>query len=137
MKRLLVVLLLLMLCGCTKTARLYNLDTGEVSIVKYSDRGTGHGLISGQFKSGETFQGEYSTVAGGTMAWGSIYSSVYTPVGSASSTSTAFTNAVEGKQKGAGIITGDKGTILDCEYAVSALSGHGAGACKDQTLERI
>jgi hypothetical protein len=38
--------------------------------------------------------------------------------------------AVSGKNQGTVIMTGDKGTILNCEYISSG--GHGTGACEDK-----
>jgi hypothetical protein len=38
--------------------------------------------------------------------------------------------AVAGKNQGSVIMTGDRGTILNCEYISSG--GHGTGACEDK-----
>jgi hypothetical protein len=106
--------------GCT--ARLYNLDTGAITSLKCSSRHRATGTIAGTLPSGEKLSGEYVTVVNAAVGWGSIYSGVY----SASGTSVA----VSGKNQGTVIMTGDKGTILNCEYISSG--GHGTGACEDK-----
>lgn len=52
---------LLLLAGCTIHGHLYNLTTGEVTDVRFTYSGSGHGTISGQFRSGEQFHGDYTT----------------------------------------------------------------------------
>ncbi len=116
---------------CTRKARLYNLTTGEVSIVEYTYRGTGKGKIRVALPSGEKLQGEYVTLAGGRTDWGAIYASVYSPQGTASGSGTVYSASVESKQHGTAIVTGDKGTIIQCEYITSAWNAAGSGACKD------
>lgn len=132
MKRLVLVAVVLLLCGCTRTARLYNLDTGEMTIITASYRGGGgaHGTLSGTFKSGETIRGEYSVVTHTVVGWGSVYSSVYSGTSSATGNGTAMAVATGGKQEGSAVLTGDKGTVLDCEFLVGS-NPHGIGACKD------
>jgi hypothetical protein len=128
---LLLTLLIATTAACTRRARLYNLTTGEVSVVEYSYSGSGRGRISTVLASGERLRGEYVTVAGGQMEWGTIYASVYSPTGDASGSATSQSVSVEGKQRGGAIVTGDKGTIINCEYVTSVWNGAGTGACKD------
>jgi hypothetical protein len=72
--------------------------------------------------SGEQLSGEYVTVVNSAVGWGSIYSGVYSASG--------VSAAVAGKNQGSAVMTGDKGTILNCEYISSG--GHGTGACQDK-----
>jgi hypothetical protein len=102
--------------------RLYNLETGAQTALSYSYNGSGHGRLSGTPPSGEAMKGEYTTVADAAVGWGSIYSST----GSASASTVSTSN----KQYGTAVATGDKGTVIQCEY-VTGMSGHGSGACKD------
>lgn len=120
--------LVLLLCGCTRTARLYNLTTGETTIL--TARGSSHGTLEGTFKSGETVKGEYSVVTNAVVGWGSVYSSVYSGTSSATANGSGMVVATGGKRQGSAVLTGDKGTVLDCEFLVGA-NPHGAGACKD------
>ncbi len=126
-----LTLLVATTAACTRRARLYNLTTGEVSVAEYTYSGSGRGKISTVLASGEKLRGEYVTVAGGQMEWGTIYASVYSASGSASGSATSQSVSVESKQRGSAIITGDKGTIINCEYVTSAWTAAGTGACKD------
>jgi hypothetical protein len=123
--------LVLILVGCIRKARLYNLTTGEVVPVQFTYSGSGKGKLSAVSAAGERFTGEYVTLAGGQIGWGTIYASVYSPKGSASGSSTSVTSSTEAKQHGTAIATGDKGTIIQCEYITSAWNGAGSGGCKD------
>jgi hypothetical protein len=40
-------------------------------------------------------------------------------------------NPSDEDERGSAIATGDKGTIIQCEYITSAWNGGGSGACKD------
>jgi hypothetical protein len=115
--------------GCTLHGRLYNLTTGEVTPVTMTYGGTGRGKISANIaSSGEKFSGEYVTLAHVPLNWGSIYAKVYGTQGS------SFTgNASLGKsnQYGTAVVTGDKGSVVDCEYVTTALT-HGSDACVDK-----
>ena len=119
--RILLALLLLPLCACEREAHLYNLESGAMSVLHYS--GGSRGKLGGTLATGETVKGEYSTVVNAAVAWGSIYSSVYTATGSEV--------ALGGASHGSAVLTGDKGSVLECEYVSSSLGGHGTGACRD------
>ena len=67
-------------------------------------------------------------VHGGAVGWGSVYSSVYGTAGSASANSNGTAVALSLQGQGSAILTGDKGTVLNCEFISS---GHGTGACED------
>lgn len=60
--------------------------------------------------------------------WGGVSAKVYGTEG------TAFTNGVphsNSNQYGTAVVTGDKGSVVDCEYVTTALT-HGSGACTDK-----
>lgn len=120
-----LILVMLSLCvslsARTKQGRLYNLETGVQTPLTYTDSGKGRGTITATI-AGELLKGEYSTVASGTVGWGAIYNSA--------GTATALATSISRKQEGTAILTGDKGTVIDCEYVTSP-NGHGSGACKD------
>lgn len=125
----LVASILVLLVGCTKTARLYDLETGEQIAVSY--HGGSRGQLSTSFRSGESFSGEYSTVVSGAVGWGNIYASVYSPAGVASGSGSSASLAVAGPQRGSAILTGNRGTVVTCEYVSGTLGGHGTGGCVD------
>lgn len=124
MRYLISLLLLAGPIALAGTGHIYNLSDGSVTVVKYSRWHGDHGPISAKMPSGEVLKGEYSITRGGSAAWGSIYSSVYGANGSASGAALAVGIRGEGSL----ILTGDKGTILNCEFISS---GHGSGACLD------
>jgi hypothetical protein len=126
----LLLTLLFPLCACTRTGHLYNLTTGEMSTFTFS-YGRDRGTIHGSFKSGEIVSGEYSVMRGGAMSWGSVYASVYSPSGSASGSGSGVGILTAGQARGAAMLTGDKGSLLDCEFIVG-MGGHGTGACRDK-----
>lgn len=111
---------------CAATAHLYNLETGQVLKLKYGRWRPGR-KVSLKFPSGEMMYGEYSTVTNGSVAWGSVYSSVMGASASGSGTAVA----VGGMQRGAAVLVGG-GEIFDCEYVSSPLSVHGTGGCRDK-----
>jgi hypothetical protein len=70
------------------------------------------------------------------MAWGSVFATVYGPAGSATATDTGYSGSIENKQKGSAIVTGNQGTVVECEYVTSAFGAQGYGACKDNKGNR-
>jgi hypothetical protein len=129
MKRIVLILTLLSLCGCTGTGHIYNLQTGEVGTLTYSYNGSGRGKISSVLK-GVALNGEYSVVSNADVTWGNIYASVYSPSGFASGTATRTSIRTHGERRGSAVLTGADGMILDCELLVGT-NGHGTGGCKD------
>jgi hypothetical protein len=119
----------LMLTSCIKTGRLYNLSTSAVTEIKFTYTGSGKGKIKPTTIAGELFTGEYVTVASGTAEWGQIYASAQGTGGSATGRATTTTYSSNIEQHGQVIATGDKGTIIHCEYIVSGTNGN--GACED------
>jgi hypothetical protein len=105
------------------------MTTGEVTPITISYNGSGKGKLSAVVtSSGEKISGEYVTFGHMPANWGSIYAKVYGTGG------TAFANgSSEGKsnQYGTGVATGDKGSVVDCEYVTTAMA-HGSGACADK-----
>jgi len=129
----LTVLLLLSVVfetACTLHGRIYNLTTGEVTPVTITYGGSGRGKISGVVaSSGENMSGEYLTYAHLPVNWGSVYAKVYGNEGSAF---TSGSSLGKSNQYGTAVVTGDKGSVVDCEYVTTALT-HGSGACADNT----
>jgi hypothetical protein len=121
----------LVLAGCVKTGRLYNLSTSAVTQIKITYSGSGKGKILPVSIAGEQFTGEYVTVPTGTTGWGQIYSRANGTGGSATGQATVATTSLDTQQHGQVIATGDKGTVIQCEYIVSGVSGAGTGACED------
>lgn len=124
-------LLLVALFGvaCTIHGRIYNLTTGEVTPVDITYGGSGRGKISGVVpSSGEKVSGEYITFAHIPANWGSVYAKVYGTEGSAFTSSVSHGNS---NQYGTAVVTGSKGSVVDCEYVTTALT-HGSGACTDK-----
>ena len=111
--------------GCNLQARLYNLTTGEVTTARFTYGGSGRGKIQGTLSSTEQGHGEYITSARQPANWGSIYAAVYGSEGAAFGNSGSKSN-----QYGTAIVTGNKKTVLDCEYVTNSLV-HGSGACTD------
>ena len=104
-------------------ARLYNLDTGAVTVFEYKNKWwMGQGPISGTLPDGGKVEGEFSTVPASDTAWGTIYGQGT----SAGVTTTRVSNA----QRGSAVVSG-QGIVIQCEYIVSALSAHGSGYCTD------
>ena len=111
--------------GCTLHGRIYNLTTGEVTPVVITYSGSGRGRISGVVASSdEKMSGEYLTYAHLPVNWGSVYAKVYGTEGSAF---TGGSSLGKSNQYGTAVVTGDKGSVVDCEYVTTALT-HGSGA---------
>jgi hypothetical protein len=130
-KLLLTFILFVALFGvaCTIHGRIYNLTTGEVTPVDITYGGSGRGKIRGVVtSSGETVSGEYITFVHMPVNWGSVYAKVYGTEGSAFTSGASLGNS---NQYGTAVVTGDKGSVVDCEYVTTALT-HGSGACTDK-----
>ncbi len=125
--RLAAVLLFATTC-CAATAHLYNLTSGNVLSLHYSRWGSRTLWLI--LPSGEKLTGEFSAVVDGSVAWGSIYGSVYGTRGSASYNSNGTVVGRRGKSEGAAILVGPS-EMIECEF-VAGLGGHGVGACQDR-----
>ncbi len=110
------------------TGHLYNLTDGSVTVLKFNRWRGDHGPLHGTMPSGELLTGEYSVTHGGSASWGAVYASVYGTGGSASGSASGTAVGVSVRGEGSAILTGDKGTVLNCEFVSS---GHGSGACVD------
>ena len=130
MKKLILLLPLLILAGCSSTARLYNLDSGEVMNASFQNYGTGHGKITVTTKEGKNLTGEYSTISG--MGYSSVSGSamVTGSGGYAWATAQGFSFDMQGKQYGSATVVGD-GLVIDVVYAVDPWTSHGYGVGKD------
>ena len=56
--------------GCTSSAKLHNLDTGEVIPLKLKNYGIGEGEIVGELPNGKEAIGAHVLVSGGVTNWG-------------------------------------------------------------------
>jgi hypothetical protein len=131
-----ILLLPILLSGCPGTERireahLYNLTTGEVAPTQFTDAGRGKGTVAVTLASGEQFKGEYVTVLTEESSWGSIYASVYGRGALTTASGTQRSRSQSSQQYGTAIATGDKGTIIQCEYVMSLRNRAGTGACED------
>lgn len=107
-------------CSMTINARIYDLGgSGGVANAEFKWTGSGTGPLTGSLPDGESFRGEYTTVASGITGWGTTFSSVYT------------VNLSSDLQRGSAIATGNRGTVIDCEYVVRSGSATGYGVCRD------
>lgn len=113
--------------------RAYNLTTGEVlTAISRTDR-AGHSVITaGPTKSGETFNGEATSIDNRIHSSSYGYGRVSTPgVFTDSYISTSnYSTMTPGYQNGSAILVGSQGTVIDILYRVS-LSGYGEGEGKD------
>ncbi len=110
-------------------ARVYNLSTGElITGLTHTDR-SGHSVITaGPTKSGETFNGEATSIdnriqssshGGGRVSNPGILTDSYISTSS-------YSTSTPGYQNGSAILIGTQGTVIDILYRVS-LSGTGEG----------
>lgn len=130
MKTIIGVFLVILLAGCVTTARLYNLDTGEILSASYSSYGTGHGKITLTRPNGQILTGEYTTISENSSTWG--FGSANVSAGSqyAWATAQGFSFTSSGKQFGSAVCVGE-GLVIEVVYAVDVWSGHGNGVGKD------
>lgn len=128
--RLAATFIVLLLLGCAApTARLYNLETGEVLHATYQGRGPGHGQITVTTPAGETLVGEYTTfTAVGSPTFGTATVSGTGEYGWA--TAQGFSFSQPGQRYGSATVAGD-GLIIDIVYVVDPWSGHGHGVGRD------
>jgi hypothetical protein len=114
----------------TREVHLYNIANGETMTLEAKSKGTGKGLMEGALTSGEQLHGEYVVVQNASLGWGSVYGSAAGSAGFNSASATGTSITMTGQRYGSSIVTGSKGTVLDCEFTVGA-NGHGTGICKD------
>jgi hypothetical protein len=106
--------------------RLYNLKTAEVAHGTFDFGATTTGRVTIPLTTGEVLRGEYSTAPEGTVTWGSIYGAVYARAAFSS-------NSVPLTLRGQAVVTGDRSTVVECEYVTNNAqdSPQGHGACRD------
>ena len=128
MKRVTVRLVLLLALAApfasaiTRKFRLYDTQTGQKSDAAFKFRWSSTAGTAEDTIAGEKISGEYSISQSGSFGWGSIYS------GGAS----ASVNSISiGAGRGALIMTGPSGRVLECEFVTNAVTTHGNGGCKD------
>jgi len=126
-----LVLSLVILSGCTLTGHLYNLATGAVGTVTYEWNGSGHGTISSVMSDGEQFQGEYSTISGGSITTHGASAFASGSGGYAWVQGSGFSLTQPGVQYGMATVVGDRGTIIEVVYAVDSFTNHGYGVGQD------
>lgn len=125
-----VTLCLLFLSGCATTARMYNLDTGEVINATFENHGTGYGKITAQSQTGQSFVGEYSTISGASYSSGVGTATVSGSGGYAWAAAQGFSFNQPGQQYGSATIVGNK-IVVDIVYVVDPWTSHGYGVGKD------
>ena len=127
---LLLLVVTVTISACATTARLYNLDTGEVLNASFENYGSGHGKITVVTPSGKQLSGEYSTISG--MSYSSGFGSVSATDsgGYAWAAAQGFSFNQPGKQFGSATLVGD-GLVIDIVYVVDPWSSHGHGVGKD------
>ena len=121
-------------CATTKTARLYDLDSARVLRAVYEDRGSGRGPITMESPDGVTCEGEYSTVARGSIGWGTIFATAQGQGGTASGTGSVIALEIENAQRGMAIATCTDSVVIECEYLTSRAGGY--GGCRDNNGRR-
>lgn len=121
---------LLGLAGCATTARLYNLDTGEILNASFEDYGTGHGSITASMSNGKKLNGEYTTISGMGYSTGFGTATATGSGGYAWATAQGFSFNQPGQQFGSATLVGD-GLVIDIVYVVDPWTSHGHGVGKD------
>lgn len=104
-------------------------ESGITSIpAEFTYNGFGNGKVKVVMPDGEVCEGKYFTVAEGTTSFGTGV-----VVGAFGATTVnGSSSSYKNKQSGRGLLTGDKGRVLEFEYTTSTNSPtHGYGGGKD------
>jgi hypothetical protein len=120
----------LLLAAFTSTARLYNLDTGEVLAADYENNGLGRGSITVKTPSGKVLVGEYATISGMGYSTGMGTATAGGTGGYAWAVAQGFSFNQPGQQYGSATVAGD-GLVIDIIYVVDPWTGNGHGVGKD------
>lgn len=104
------------------TGHLYRLDDGSVISIDFEQNGSGHGSINGKSPAGETFKGEYTTLANASAIDRNTYSWT---------AEMGFPTDSQSLQYGTATAAGSKGTTIEVIYTVNPATGHGSGVGKD------
>lgn len=126
----LLVAIIAALTGCASTARLYNLDTGEVLNASFENYGTGFGRITVTLPDGRKLAGEYTTISDMGYSAGFSTANVSGAGGYAWATAQGFSFNQPGKQFGSATVVGH-GMVIDVVYVVDPWTAHGHGIGKD------
>jgi hypothetical protein len=129
-----ITIILIALAGCSLTvsARMYRMDDGMVTSVKFVRSFVGHKTGTAITPEGERLQWEFTTLSGASVRGGSA--TVATKYGWV--TGMGFSFDQPGVQYGSFVAVGDKGTIIEAVYAVDPFSNHGHGVGKDNKDRR-
>jgi hypothetical protein len=117
-----LVLAVTPLSAITRKFRLYDMKTGQKSDAAFKFRWSSTAGNAEATIAGEKVSGEYSISQSGGFGWGSVFS--------AGGTTSALAVAV-GSGRGALVMTGPSGRIVECEFITNAVTTHGNGGCKD------
>ena len=124
----LISLNLLLLMGCTYhyEARLYDLETANVTLIKAQVRGD-ETRTEAVLPTGEHCKGESVIYEGDAVYWGKIYSPGY--YGSVSES----LGAIDPSQRRVMTMVCERGITFDCEYMVitPSFEPQGHGMCRD------
>lgn len=132
------VLLVLVLCGCSTTAKLYSLDTGEVIHASFENLVRGHGRIQATLADGQVMEGEYSTIGDTSLLRFTATGQAWETDGYAWAAAQGFSFNQPGKKYGRAALVGG-GRVIDFVYAVSPVTsdGHGIGRDNEGNLYKI
>ncbi|MEN3809810.1 hypothetical protein ABH309_06195 [Chromobacterium piscinae] len=135
MKKLWFLAFSVLLLGCTSTARLYSLETGQVINASFENYGAGHGKITATTPEGKLLSGEYTTISGMAVSNSFGSANVSGTSGYAWATAQGFSFNQPGQQYGSATIVGD-GTVIDIVYVVDPWTSHGHGVGRDNNGKR-
>jgi hypothetical protein len=128
MSRLIVctlVLTALIHSGCTSSARLHNLDTGEVIPIKLKNYGIGEGEIVGVLPNGKEAIGAHVLVSGGVTNW-ATHDCQIDSEGCEWATSQGFKFDQPNTKYGYAVVVAD-GVLIKMLYAIDRRMSYGCG----------
>lgn len=129
-----VTMLGLVGCAVEREPHLYPINDAAspsgVLDAKMLGHGQGHGTLEITMPDGELLQGEYSIVFGSSIGFGNIFATAYGAGGAASANGFSTNVAISGSGQGSAVLSGDRGTSIQCEFLNNNLTGHGYGACR-------
>jgi hypothetical protein len=124
------VVIFLTACTITRTARLYDLDTGQVLHATMATHGTGHGEVTVVTPDGKTLTGEYSTVSNGQFSSSSANAMVNVGGTFGWANAQGFSVTRSSAVVGSGVVTGS-GIVLEVVFQVDSFTKHGDGVGRD------
>jgi hypothetical protein len=120
-----LVLTALILTGCTSSARLHNLDTGEVIPIKLKNYGIGQGEITGKLPNGKEVIGAHVLVSGGVTNW-ATHDCQMDSGGCEWAKSLGFSFDQPNTKYGYAVLVAD-GVLIKLMYAIKRRTSHGCG----------